>query len=349
MKKNTKIIIGILSIVIIACVAVVLLFMGQAEGKADYDKHLTVSQKYVDELDYEKAIAELEFAIEIEANNAKAYVALAEVYVEMGDYESAISVLEEAKDKVDDVIEINSLLFLVKKSAEKQEVNKEMTLGYEDGSYDVYTYDKKGRLVKETWYAADGSIYMYGLKEYDDEGNKISDEWYDGEGNSVNATRTRYEYYGDDRYKVIEYEKSNQVKISEYVENGKLIIYHIFEYNTNDQCIKVSGYDQNGNSIKDDYYDSNGKLIGGLGYSYSEDISTGNMMFTGYDIYIYDSKGNTVKTYGYDQSGNFINYSLYDYDANGNCVKYDNYDANGNLVSTNEYDANGNLISTHEY
>ena len=106
MKKNTKIIIGIVSIVIIACVAVVLVFMSKSKEKSDYDKHLTVSQKYVDDLDYERAIAELELAIEIDPNNAKAYLALADVYAEKGDYDSAISVLEEAKEKVDDVSEI---------------------------------------------------------------------------------------------------------------------------------------------------------------------------------------------------------------------------------------------------
>ena len=56
----------------------------------------------MDELNYEKAIAELELAIEIEPNNAEAYIALAEVYVEMGDYEEAVAILEESKKKVED-------------------------------------------------------------------------------------------------------------------------------------------------------------------------------------------------------------------------------------------------------
>ena len=87
---NTKIIIEILAIVIIACVAVVLVFMSKSKGNSDYDKHLTTSQK-------ERAIAELEFVIEIDLNNAKAYLTLADVYAEMGDYESATLVHEEAR------------------------------------------------------------------------------------------------------------------------------------------------------------------------------------------------------------------------------------------------------------
>ena len=121
MKKNTKIIIGILSIIIIACV-VVLVFAGRAKEKSDYDKHLTASQKYVDELDYEKAIAELELAIEIEPNNAKAYLALAEVYAEMGDYESAALVLEGAKEKVGNITGVNDVLEDLEQKVVKQEL-----------------------------------------------------------------------------------------------------------------------------------------------------------------------------------------------------------------------------------
>ena len=56
MKKRTKLISGIIVVGAIICVAVVLVFAGQAKGKSDYDKHLTASQKYVDELDYEKPL-----------------------------------------------------------------------------------------------------------------------------------------------------------------------------------------------------------------------------------------------------------------------------------------------------
>ena len=108
MKKSAKLIIGIISVIAIICVAVVLVFAGNGKEKSEYDKRLTASQKYLDELNYEKAIAELELAIEIEPNNAEAYIALAEVYVEMGDYESAILVLEEAKEKVDDITRIEA-------------------------------------------------------------------------------------------------------------------------------------------------------------------------------------------------------------------------------------------------
>ena len=85
MKNSTKLIIGIISVIAIICVAAVIVLGSNSSDKNEYDKYMETSQKYLDELNYEKAIAELEHAIEIEPNNAEAYIALAEVYVEMGD------------------------------------------------------------------------------------------------------------------------------------------------------------------------------------------------------------------------------------------------------------------------
>ena len=116
MKKNTKLIIEILSAVAILCVVAVLIFAGTGKETSEYEKYIEASQKYVDELNYEKAIAELELAIEIEPNNAEAYIALAEVYMELEDYESAIKVLEEAKGKADDTLGVDKALEEIRES-----------------------------------------------------------------------------------------------------------------------------------------------------------------------------------------------------------------------------------------
>ncbi|MCM1538414.1 MAG: tetratricopeptide repeat protein [bacterium] len=94
MKKQRKIIISggvILTTVII--IAVVLMVSGSA--KKQYAKHMESAQRYIDELEYEQAIAEYRAAIEIGPNNVEAYRALAELYVQTGDYESAIATLNQ--------------------------------------------------------------------------------------------------------------------------------------------------------------------------------------------------------------------------------------------------------------
>ncbi|MCM1539169.1 MAG: tetratricopeptide repeat protein [bacterium] len=86
------IIAGILFIAVIAIVAV--LVATGSDGKK-YAKHMESAQRYINELDYEQAVAEYRAAIEIEPNNVEAYRALAELYVQTGDYESAVAVLNQ--------------------------------------------------------------------------------------------------------------------------------------------------------------------------------------------------------------------------------------------------------------
>ena len=114
------------------------------KDKKDYKNRIEASERFVDELDYERAIAELEVAIEIEPNDAQAYLALAEVYMQMDDSESAIAILQEAKEKVNNVGEIESLLFELIKEKEQPKFTYN-----EDGSYEENIYDENGNLLSE--------------------------------------------------------------------------------------------------------------------------------------------------------------------------------------------------------
>lgn len=79
----------------------------------DYDRELSLGARYVNELDYEKAIAAYRAAIEIEPKNPEAYEALADLYILMGDYEAAATLLNEgikatgSDDLYDRLAEIN--------------------------------------------------------------------------------------------------------------------------------------------------------------------------------------------------------------------------------------------------
>lgn len=89
---------------IVAAVAVIFAAVFVAVGgidKVQALQQLSLGNKYLDDLDYEEAIAAFEAAIEIEPKMEKAYIGLAEAYIGLGDYDSAIRVLEEGIEETD--------------------------------------------------------------------------------------------------------------------------------------------------------------------------------------------------------------------------------------------------------
>ena len=66
-----------------------------------YDKQLSLGQRYLDELDYDKAIAAYKAAIEIDPHNPEAYEALAKIYMETEEVELAKAVLDEGISKAE--------------------------------------------------------------------------------------------------------------------------------------------------------------------------------------------------------------------------------------------------------
>ena len=79
-----------------------ILVFGNPQQK--YEHQLSLGKKYLNELDYEKAIAAYRAAIEIDPKNPDAYKALAELYVEMEEPEEALAVLQEGIDATEDEI-----------------------------------------------------------------------------------------------------------------------------------------------------------------------------------------------------------------------------------------------------
>lgn len=66
-----------------------------------YIKYMNLAQQYVNEQQYDQAIAAYEIAIEAESGKPEAYIALADLYVQMGDYESAVAVLSRGIDQTE--------------------------------------------------------------------------------------------------------------------------------------------------------------------------------------------------------------------------------------------------------
>ena len=98
MQKKSKII--IISVVT-AILLIVGIFTAIALTGADNSvqavatEKLSLGQKFLLDLEYDKAVAEFQAVIDIEPKNADAYIGLADAYIGMGDEEKAIETLEK--------------------------------------------------------------------------------------------------------------------------------------------------------------------------------------------------------------------------------------------------------------
>lgn len=94
MNKTNKRMLVIIFVIVAVVAFLLIAFMVSGNGKIGglTDRH-SGDEKYLDELDYQKAIVLYEIAIWLDPKNEEAYLELANVYIAMGDYNSAISVL----------------------------------------------------------------------------------------------------------------------------------------------------------------------------------------------------------------------------------------------------------------
>lgn len=103
MKKQPKLLIGIIAVIAVLVVVMISIVRAVAGGSRNtYSSHMELAQRYLDELQYEQAIAEFNAAIEIDPHNSEAYLGLADVYVAMGDMEKALEVLEKGFEQTGD-------------------------------------------------------------------------------------------------------------------------------------------------------------------------------------------------------------------------------------------------------
>lgn len=160
MNKKQKIRIGIIAAVLVVVVAIAAAVIVAVGGNTStYEKHMELAQQYLDELQYEQAIAEYKAAIEIEPNNAEAYLALVEVYVQQGDYGAALEVLSNGIEQTQDERlreRLEKLQAQYNGSVRSSNQNIEY---YESGeALSICEYDENGSLVRTTWYSESGEV-----------------------------------------------------------------------------------------------------------------------------------------------------------------------------------------------
>jgi len=99
-KKRLALIIG--SIVVIALLVIVGLLVSARAQESKIQEHLELGDRYLDELDYERAIAEYMAVLEIDSKCVDAYLGITDAYIAMDDYEQALAYAEEGYNETKD-------------------------------------------------------------------------------------------------------------------------------------------------------------------------------------------------------------------------------------------------------
>ena len=83
------------AVILVAIVAAIIVMRTLSNPKRLLKNKLDAGQKYLTELDFEKAVLAYKEAISIDAKNVEAYLGLAEAYVATGNYEDAINIINQ--------------------------------------------------------------------------------------------------------------------------------------------------------------------------------------------------------------------------------------------------------------
>ena len=101
LKKKSKmkkiIIITIIALLVLAGAAVAVMKYMDSRTSEKYDTKMNAGDKYMNDLDYEKAEASYLSAIKIDPKQSQPYVKVADVYIEQEDYEKAEKILEKGE------------------------------------------------------------------------------------------------------------------------------------------------------------------------------------------------------------------------------------------------------------
>ncbi len=124
-KRIGPIILGA-SLLIFVLAGVILLFLVFGNKGKRYEDQIALAERYINELDYDKAIAAYQEAIGIDSERPEAYIGLAKVYEETEDHEAAIDILEKGYKKTRDRT-VKRKLDKARNTIAKADAEKEVT------------------------------------------------------------------------------------------------------------------------------------------------------------------------------------------------------------------------------
>ena len=100
--KDKKAIIVVAAVLLLVVAAGVALAMNLGQEDIDIAEQLSLGEKYLQEMNYEKAILAFNKVIKVDPRNVKAYLGLADAYVGTGDTDKAIETLEKGLELTGD-------------------------------------------------------------------------------------------------------------------------------------------------------------------------------------------------------------------------------------------------------
>lgn len=315
-KANKKLIVILLSIItLVAAVAICFaIYLNSNSLFGRLQQQLDLGYKYLEELNYEQAIAAFEAAIEIDPKNVEAYKGLIDAYIQNGDDQLAIEAAQRAFEETEDE---HFLRIIEELSVEDEAVD---ALGIEDDVFqsvgDVYLV--QSALIR------DAEEYMMSTYDYYDGGYTLTTDYYNEEIESY----AKYNDSGECIYLFIGTDDSYTEWIYSFGYEGDRIIssnttrnfYINGELENQDISIGSYEYDEEGNcTIIYDYgeidylkYDEQGNLI------YRQITSADGKSTT--TKYMYDCRGNVVMT---EDSEAGVNYRINTY-SDGVVLSADN-------------------------
>lgn len=266
------------------------------------------------------SLAQMDYeqAIELDETSADAYLGLADVYIRQGDYDKALKVLKEALAKID------SDQSIADKIAEME--GGEIT-------------DSSGNVRRMNAYDEAGKLCYYHIYTYDISGEMETVASFDIQGNET----SRVELFHDEGDVSVSYGWDPETGVltrGVYIYDERGFLIKVVWYNSFDKVINyyIIHNDEQGQQIRADSYGPDGKLWGYDTYEYiAGNVSRENHYDSGgvlYEYYIfeYDENGHQIRYSRYNADGALQMYHINHYDSQGNNVGYDEYDSEGNLI-----------------
>ena len=369
MTKKKKLIYISIAAAIIVIAALAIIFMPKTAPQT-VTEMLSTAQKYLVEMEYERAIAEFNKVIELDPMNADAYLGLAEAYEKSGDIDKAVETLEKGYELTGDERLQARLALLTSGSAEETQTSAETEKSFSAGDTEPMKYYSDGTLRSERIYTNDSGAYDDVYYYY--QGFEMLRESY-GSGGTLKNAKVTLPFYGCDGvsgYGIGEYEGKTEKTDGGYTispENyhGNIFVpdsKNSFELSGSASSGSVYTVDDNGNIRQQDKnsiaysinydvsYNTDGTISGsvqrmralpqGLSGSYSwTDGKFGSEIK--YDEMSVTSASSVKNVY---EDGRLTEYG---YSKSGRLIDHREYYADGDTYTTKTYDSSGNV--TYEY
>jgi len=208
--------------------------------------------------------------------------------------------------------------------------------------YLAYYYNSDRLLNRMDYKSTDGQLKKYDLLEY--EGAKLSKERsYDEAGKLLHEKKYTYNAL-------------ENISSVYHIEDGVEVSYKSFEYtdtllqkesnfnfNQLDNYIVYQYYNGETNLYRKSLYSASGELLCYTNIEYfvnnyqRHNHYSGNHIFTGYDVFVFDDTGNRTRSSVYDFSGKLVSYIEYTWNTKGQLDETSEFDEAGKLMKNNKF------------